>query len=83
MEVGDYVEAINGNMLRSGACWYSEAIVMSVEPLILVSKSSDMRWSCYPSEDINVVGRAPRVEVIACARRLHDEEREKFDKEFN
>lgn len=48
-----------GQPLRSGASAYSHAIVLHVEPFVLVSEGSDMRWSATVSAYcFRVVGRA-------------------------
>lgn len=57
MEKRDIVIAENpGNPLRCGGGVYPRAIVLKVDPQVLVSDSGDMRWSCYDGP-LKVVGK--------------------------
>lgn len=51
MRVGSVVVRKDGNMLRSGAEVYSGAIVVSIEPFVLISEGRDMKWSTLAKED--------------------------------
>jgi len=62
----DTVKAINGNMLHCASGVYSDAVVISVEPLVLVSRYTDMRWTCYPKEDLKVTGKASWWQYFKC-----------------
>ena len=57
LAVGCVVEATNGNQLRSGASWYKDAVVISMEPFIMTSRETDMCWSSFDKEDVTVVGK--------------------------
>lgn len=49
MKVGDVMVAREGpltNWLRSGCEHYTHAILVSVEPFVMVSEEGDMMWSC-------------------------------------
>jgi len=54
----DVVIPKNQTVFRSGCETYTHAIVMHVNPLVLVSEESDMRWTKILLEDVTVVGRA-------------------------
>ena len=67
MKKRDLVSSKNrGNPLRCGTGMYKRAIVLSVDPLVLVSECGDMRWSCFPREDLEVVGRAGMLTYFKC-----------------
>lgn len=68
--VGNLVKAINGNALACGSGVYPGAIVVSVEPFVMVSESTDMRWGCFPIEDVEVVGQASEELLNKCMGRL-------------
>ena len=44
MNVGDIARRADGQNLHSGSCAYGAAVVVQVEPLVLVSEGTDMRW---------------------------------------
>lgn len=70
-EVGQAVQRKNGQELRSGAEAYRYAIVVQVEPLVLVSRQTDMRWSATVKiDDFVAFGKAKDDVVEACKRRL-------------
>lgn len=59
--------------LRSGAEAYDNAVVISVEPFILTSTDSTMKWeSTVKKDDFEVVGTATANVLQKCMRRLHD-----------
>ena len=68
---GDIVEPISpAHQLHSGCNWYDSAVVMSVEPFVLVSKETDMRWSCTVSaENFRKIGTASEEQMKLCQRR--------------
>lgn len=49
MNVGDVVVAVGSFRLACGSGIYSHAIVVQVEPLVLVSEHGDMLWSATVS----------------------------------
>ena len=72
-KVGDVVCPVRDTQLRSGSEWYTYAIVVSEDPLILVSGEADMRWSATVDDmDLMKVGRATDIQLKNCMRRLKD-----------
>lgn len=70
-EVGDFVCKKNGGCLRSGSEAYSFAVVISVEPFVLCSEESDMRWSStVTKEEFKIIGKASQARLTNCLRRL-------------
>jgi len=71
--VGDIVQPVNNDVdLASGACRYEDAIVVSVEPFVLVSRQGDMRWSSTVDIDnFRVTGWASEKLMAVCIRRLN------------
>jgi len=48
LKIRDIVKATdNGHPLRCGSGTYDNAVVISVNPLVMVSPSGDMRWSHF------------------------------------
>lgn len=73
MKVGDIVAPIpdSGYYLRSGAEWYPDAVVICTDPLVLVSRETDMRWeSTVQADKLVVVGEASEVMLARCMSRL-------------
>ena len=71
IEVGDFVCMKNGECLRSGCEAYSFAVVISVEPFVLCSEESDMRWSStVTKEEFVVIGKASQTTLENCLKRL-------------
>lgn len=71
MRIGDIVRPTGGRVLRSGCNAYDDAVVVSIEPFVLVSREADMRWSATVArEDFEVVGAAPTGVTNRCMRRL-------------
>ena len=70
--VGHMVEPINNDhTLRSGAGYYSSAVVVSVEPFILVSIGADMKWSStVVPEGFKIVGIANEETLNKCLERI-------------
>lgn len=70
-EVGDIVETINqSDPLHCGSGIYADAVVIQAEPLILASRSSDMRWSQRKTSGLRVTGKATEEQLAICMRRL-------------
>lgn len=59
-----------GAALRSGAAIYDAAVVVSVEPFILVSEATDMLWTEQHSENYQVVGQVSLETLGRCVARL-------------
>ncbi len=58
MNIGDVVIPKEKNYLHCASQIYSHAICISVDPLILVSDSGDMRWSCLDQSRLIPLCRA-------------------------
>lgn len=73
LKQGSIVRAKNpyGNPLRSGASSYDIAIVVSVEPFVMVSEETDMLWQCYPASDVEVIGEASEEMLAKCFTRYN------------
>lgn len=59
-----------GNPLRSGSEVYPGAIVVSVDPFVMVSYEADMRWSSWDPSDVIILERAPEHMVKVAMTRL-------------
>ena len=72
MVVGDVVEPIKPEyQLASGCERYDSAVVVSIEPLVLVSHASDMRWGCtVKREHFHIIGSVDGAELAHCMERL-------------
>jgi len=74
MKIGDIVKPCDGgdnNLLHCGSGWYNDAVVVAIDPLILVSQSSDMKWeSTIQDRKFEVVGTASDAQLKHCQRRL-------------
>lgn len=73
ISVGNIVAPIypNANPLRSGAEWYLDAVVVQMEPFVLVSRETDMMWCVsVKAEDYKVIGQASEEMLKACMKRL-------------
>lgn len=72
-EVGDLVEPVSAeHQLASGSCRYTFAVVVSVEPFVLVSEQSDMRWQCtVKPENFKAFGKACDLMLARCMRRIN------------
>lgn len=73
MLVGDLVVATNGETLRSGAEWYPMAVVVQVNPLVLVSEDAAMRWNRKQPTDFKVIGVTDEETLDKCSKRLQDD----------
>ena len=70
MQVGNVVIPKNGTFLRSGNAQYNAAVIISIEPFILVSFQGDMKWSSHKSENFTTNGDATKTVLEKCMKRL-------------
>ena len=57
--------------LRSGACEYASAVVVSARPLVLVSTMADMRWeSTVRPDKLRKIGDAAPSALARCLNKL-------------
>jgi hypothetical protein len=79
MRVGDMVRNSKEQRLYCGCGMYPYAIVMSLDPFILVSEETDMRWDHVLREEMDeIVGRAKTSTILRCLCRLSLKEKIKF-----
>ena len=73
MNIGDLVVPVSDEyQLRSGCSYYSGAVVVSLDPFVLVSTLGDMRWGCtVKRENFYTVGQAEPATLKRCMRRIH------------
>ena len=74
MKIGDLVNNSDRNRLYCASGFYPHAVVMSVDPLILVSQGADMRWDRVHSSEVQTVGKASLWAALKCLRRLNRRE---------
>ena len=75
MKIGDLVEPSkeSGYILRDSLSQYNEAVVISVNPFMLVSVDSGMLWEATVKiEDFNITGKVDKKILNGCLRRLND-----------
>jgi hypothetical protein len=75
VEIGNIIKPKkeSGFFLRSGAESYDMAVVISLDPFIITSEESDMRWqTTVKEEDFEVVGLAEKQVLENCKRRLNN-----------
>lgn len=73
MKVGNIVKPTkeSGFYLVSGGQWYDEAVIISLEPFVLTSLESDMRWEyTIKKENFEVIGNVDETILENCSRRL-------------
>ena len=72
MEIGDIVEPINPrNVLHCGSGVYADAVVVNIDPFVLVSRCTSMKWSATVSiEDFDVIDFADAAQLERCMRRM-------------
>jgi hypothetical protein len=71
IRVGSVVIPIDPrNALRCGSGVYDDAVVISMEPYVMASRSSDMRWSRIKIEDYKAVNHVTNQALDVCMRRL-------------
>jgi hypothetical protein len=74
LRVGDIVMPAPGQTrfsLHCGTGFYSQAIVVSVYPLVLVSEAGDMRWSHVNACDIRAIETADNTTLLRCLNRYY------------
>lgn len=69
-QVGDIVAPVQGHQLHDGSGLYGAAVVVSVEPYVMVSESAGMRWSQQKAKDFLVKGKAGKEQLALCMTRL-------------
>lgn len=75
LQVGDIVVGDNGYILRCGSGAYSDAIVVSVEPLVAVSREGDMLWrATIDDAHLRTVGQASAKEAERAFARWHNDQ---------
>jgi hypothetical protein len=73
LQVGDVVMPDDGDVLRSGSSWYDHAVVISIDPLVLVSIEGDMRWeSTIKDRHFSVIGVASPTILRNALERIHN-----------
>lgn len=71
MKIGDVVISRKiTRPLHSGCFVYSHAIVVQVEPMVLISEEADMRWDCLDRFDLIVLCQAHPDIVKKCMIRF-------------
>lgn len=73
MKVGNIIKPTkeSGFTLRSGAGYYDKAVVISLDPFIITSEESDMKWEAtIKKEYFEVIGEADKAILEHCKRRL-------------
>lgn len=73
MKVGNIVKPTkeSGFYLVSGGQWYDEAVIISLEPFVLTSLESDMRWEyTIKKENFEVIGNVGETTLRICNCRL-------------
>jgi hypothetical protein len=73
-EVGDVVvpdQSSSDFPLHSGCGVYTHAIVIQVEPFVIVSEESDMKWGNTNSDNFIRMGKAEPEVLKRCMRRLN------------
>ena len=71
MNVGDIARRADGQNLHSGSCAYGAVVVVQVEPLVLVSEGTDMRWEGTVQDvEFEVVGQTTEGHLNKCLKRL-------------
>lgn len=73
--IGDIVSSSNEDFpLRSTYAWYRTAIVVSTNPLVLVSLDRTMRWDNFPPEFLVVEGQASPKRLRLCSIKYHNDD---------
>lgn len=72
MKVGDIVTPDDGgDPLHCGSGFYPDAVVVSLEPLVLVSRSTEMKWwATIQDRKFKVVDTASDELLTRCKKRL-------------
>ena len=70
MKYGDLVEAIPPFSLACGSGRYPYAVVMTPDPIVIISATGDMRWSeTVMEKDLKVIGEANPAQLKAARTR--------------
>lgn len=71
LQIGDIVSLKTGNgYFKSDTATYEDAVVVQVQPLVLVSRNVEMKWTKLTQEDVVIVGKASNKQLFACSTRL-------------
>lgn len=70
IEVGNVVKHNRKFGLRCGSGVYPTAVVVSLEPFVLVSARTDMRWENVKIEEVELVHTGIEAQTKKCMRRL-------------
>lgn len=69
-KIGDVVSAVYPTVLACGSGFYTHAIVVKSEPLVLVSEETDMLWSATTHiMNLALIGTATAPVLRACMQR--------------
>lgn len=72
LRIGDIVKPKEGQ-LRSGACTYPNAVIISLDPFVMVDQTLDMRWgTTYKEEDVIKIGEADADTLHGCFTRIRE-----------
>ena len=70
--VGDLVAPNStGYSLASGCSYYDQAVVVCINPFVLVSEGGDMRWNTLDPENYKAVGYADAETLKRCIDRMN------------
>ena len=77
MKIGDVVvpEPRSGYVLRSGCSWYTHAIVVSLDPFVLVSEWGDMLWRATVRPDLFIALCQAHPEITARALERYEKDK--------
>ena len=72
LKIGDIVKPNDGKgKLHCGSGFYDDAVVVAVDPLVLVSRSAEMKWwATLEGRTFEVVGAATQDQLKRCQRRI-------------
>ncbi len=82
MKIGNIIKPTkeSGFHLRSGAGYYKQAVIISLEPFIITTEDSDMKWEATIKEEyFEVVGEADKATLEHCKRRLINKNTDMID----
>ena len=73
--VGDIVKGVGDFILACGSGIYKDAIIVSIDPLVAVSREGDMLWrSTITPDSFAVVGKASAYEAQHAFARWHNDQ---------
>jgi hypothetical protein len=83
LEIGSLVVCDNQKLpLRSSSQWYKYAVVISVDPFVLISPDGTMRWDNFPIHELRNIGVVETKTLRHCNTRfLNDKDVIAYDKE--